>query len=96
MKYKCKFPGCTFETNDRSRIVSHHILPKSLGGSNKKHNLLYVCPNHHAQIYVEGVTSGIHSKLTDDSIIITNRLQSTKGEVIIYDTTTSKDNISLI
>jgi hypothetical protein len=82
--YKCSFPGCDYHTESRSQIVKHHIVPRSKGGSNKKNNLLTLCPTHHSFIYIEGMKSGIHSKYTDKSIIIESRLGSTGGPCIQY------------
>lgn len=30
MKYHCNFPNCKYETDDRSLIEFHHIIPKEL------------------------------------------------------------------
>jgi len=89
--YCCDFPGCDYETELRSQIVDHHIIPRSMGGDNKQSNRLMVCPTHHAHIFIEGMKHGIHSKKNDSSIIIETRLFSTGGHVIQYKTIDSDD-----
>ena len=80
-KYKCEL--CDYSTNERSRIHRHHIVPREVGGSNSKNNLVWLCPNHHAQIYSEYSKNGIHTKDTD-SIKITGWFFSTAGWVLGY------------
>jgi hypothetical protein len=93
----CDFPGCEFKTDLRSQIVDHHIVPKSMGGKNNKGNYLRVCPNHHSHIYVDGITTGIHSKKNNDSIILIGKFLSTSGNVIQYKSVNSEEiNFSLI
>lgn len=82
--YKCKFPGCNFETTNRNHIDFHHIVPKGLGGSNKKFNLISLCPNHHRQIYVEGAACGIHSIKTKVSIKILQLYETSVGASMHY------------
>lgn len=84
MKYKCLFPNCNYETENRSQINYHHIVPKELGGKDGERNRIYLCPNCHSRIYVPNCTSGIHSINCDSSIIITNKLHSTSGVVLEY------------
>lgn len=81
MKYKCEF--CNYETNERRRIHIHHIKPKQAGGTNKKSNLVMLCPNHHNQIYSEYSKHGIHT-IKDNSIVITQWYFSTAGWVLGY------------
>ena len=80
-RYKCEF--CDYETNERSRIHIHHIIPRQAGGSNKQHNLVMLCPNHHNQIYSEHSKNGIHTH-QEDSIQITGWYFSTAGWVLGY------------
>ena len=68
--FYCYFPNCEYETDIRSQIVYHHIIPRSLNGSNKKYNRIYVCPSCHSKIYVPEMKNGIHSKKGKDSIEI--------------------------
>ena len=82
--YKCNFPSCDYITAERSQIHKHHIVPVSKGGSNKKHNLLMLCPNCHSKIFQPDSKFGIHSKKCSDSIIIEQRLFSTGGYLLEY------------
>lgn len=83
MKYKCNFPGCTYETNHRY-IHYHHIIPKSKGGSDKESNRVWLCPNHHCRIYIPGETRGIHSVCTEESVILIAKRMSTAGLILEY------------
>ena len=80
-RYKCQF--CDYQTNQKSRIHIHHIIPRQAGGNNKAHNLVMLCPNHHNQIYSEKSKHGIHT-IQKDSIKITGWFLSTKGWVLGY------------
>lgn len=84
MVYKCQFPQCKYETNNRFQIHYHHIIPKECGGTNKEYNRIWLCPNHHSRIYIKEATKGIHSIKTKDSIIFKGILQSTSGRLIEY------------
>lgn len=91
--YNCQFPDCKYQTENRSQIVDHHIIPRELGGSNKKNNLIFLCPNHHTKIYIPEATNGIHAIKGDDSIILKGWLNSTGGKVLEY--TNGEDEICL-
>ncbi len=82
--YHCDFPGCDYETELRSQIVDHHIIPRSKGGSDKDSNLFRCCPSHHSHIFIPGMEHGIHSKYSEYSIVIDNMLLSTGGYVLEY------------
>jgi uncharacterized protein YlaI len=84
MKYKCKFPGCTYKTESRTQIHKHHIISKELGGSDNEGNRIFLCPNCHNRIFIPEAESGIHSFEHDNSIIINNKLDSTSGIVLEY------------
>jgi len=85
-KHICEFPGCTFETDDRMQIEKHHIIPKSLGGSNKNRNRIWLCRKCHARIYIQGMTNGIHYKNNKTKIELLGWLTSTGGKVLVYKT----------
>ena len=68
--YKCHWPGCKFETTDRSCIDHHHIVPRELHPRLNCHVLLTFCPNHHRMIYHPESTSGHHSIKKANSLII--------------------------
>jgi hypothetical protein len=46
IEYKCEVKDCTFSEN----LDKHHIKPRCKGGSDSPHNLIYLCPNHHALV----------------------------------------------
>lgn len=68
----------------RSKLELHHIIPRSLGGSNKSNNLVYLCPTCHNLIYIDGMTHGKHSIKVDNSIIINSWKMSTSGKVLHF------------
>lgn len=84
MKYHCEFPNCTYETNQRSHIHIHHIIPREFGGCDKKWNKIFLCPNCHAtKIFVPN-SSGIHSYKTKETIVIKGWRISTGGRMLEY------------
>jgi len=90
MQYKCEGPGCLYTCTDKHQIHLHHVIPKSNGGSNRKNNLVRLCPNCHNKIYVPGVKRGIHSIKANNYIILKSILSSSGGLVLEYeDSTTS-------
>jgi hypothetical protein len=44
----CGHKGCSY----RIILVLHHKKPKHLGGDNRVSNLVYYCPNHHAEAHM--------------------------------------------
>ena len=84
--YKCQFPGCEFETDDRMQIEKHHIIPKSLGGVHAGKNRIWVCRKCHARIYIPGMTKGIHHKNNKSKIEILRWMLSSGGGVLEYKT----------
>ena len=89
--YKCQMPGCDYETENKSQIAFHHIIPSSMGGTNDDGNIIMLCPNCHTRIYVEGVKSGIHSIKNENSIILMQKYMSTSGLLISYKNIDSND-----
>jgi hypothetical protein len=88
--YYCQFPGCDYSCVDKSQINFHHIIPRSMGGSNKKSNLLTLCPTCHTKIYVPNMKYGTHSIQNDNAIIINRKMLSTGG--ICYEYKYCNDN----
>ena len=80
-RYKCQL--CDYTTNERSRIHKHHIIPRQSGGTNRKDNLVWLCPNHHSQIYSEYSKNGIHTN-QNECIKITGWFFSSAGWVLGY------------
>jgi predicted restriction endonuclease len=83
-KFKCEFPNCEYEVNDKHLVHKHHIIPKELNGKNDKMNIIYLCPNHHSRIFIPNSNRGIHSLKVDDKIIIFGFLSSTFGKILHY------------
>ena len=48
-KFRCAVPGC----RSRRCLEVHHLVPRSLGGSNALSNLILLCAGHH-QLHHEG------------------------------------------
>jgi hypothetical protein len=78
------FPGCDYCTNTKSQIHLHHIIPREMGGSNKKWNTIYLCPTHHSFIFIPTSKSGIHSIKSKESIIIQGWRITTEGRMLEY------------
>lgn len=83
-QYKCEFPYCDFETDDRQQIEYHHIIPRSLNGSNKSNNRIWLCRNCHSKIYIPNTTRGLHSKNRPNKIMIIGWKTSTNGKKILH------------
>lgn len=81
--YYCEL--CTYSTPNRNNIENHHIVPKELEGSDLNWNRIYLCPNCHKRVYIEGSTSGIHSIKNSDSIIIKGLFNSTDGKLYLIE-----------
>lgn len=82
--YHCQMPECDYMCENISQINFHHIVPRSMGGSDKKFNLIELCPNCHSKVYVEGMTYGIHAIKSENSVILIGKLLSTGGYVLEY------------
>ena len=92
--YFCEL--CDYSTENRNYIEYHHIVPKELKGSDKPYNRIWLCPNHHKMVYVDGSQSGIHSIKNDDSIIIKGKLDSTGGKILVVESVKGIENYILI
>ena len=75
--YHCNFPGCGYITEERTQINYHHIEQKSDGGSDRRHNRIYLCPTCHTKIYIPEAREGMHTVKGKDSIIILGWFKST-------------------
>jgi len=81
--HKCHFPDCEYETDERSKIDYHHVIPRELNKRSKV--TIPLCKTHHAMIYVPQSKSGQHSIKTEGSLIIHNTYTSTQGNSIHYE-----------
>ena len=88
MKYACSFPDCPYETNQRSKIDFHHIVPREIDP--KSRITVPLCKTHHAMIYVRESVAGQHSIATEGSLIIHNIFQGTHESGILYETMEGK------
>ena len=84
MKYRCVFPNCNYETDDRSLIEFHHIHPKELGVTLNKDVTIPLCPTHHKMIYHPGATAGQHSVQGKDSLSVVQVATTTAGKAVIF------------
>ncbi len=84
--YRCQFPYCSFETNDRMQIESHHIIPKSQGGTHKKKNRIWLCRGCHAKVYIPNMKAGIHCKNNNTKIQLLGWMLSSGGRILEYKT----------
>ena len=89
--YKCEGPDCAYETIDKHQIHKHHIIAKSKGGSNKKFNIIRLCPNCHNRIYIPDCKRGIHSIKANNYIILKGIFASSTGLVLEYETENGSD-----
>ena len=87
--YKCEGPACVYTTPDKHQIHHHHIVPKSAGGTNKRFNLVRLCPTCHHKVYIPGTKRGIHSIKAKNYIILKSLIPSTKGTVLEYENETT-------
>lgn len=85
--HKCYFPGCEYETNSRSKIDMHHIIPREIKNTKVT---VPLCKTHHAMIYIPEATAGQHSIKADGSLIIKGKYKSTNGESIHYESIDGK------
>ena len=90
MRYCCESPGCSYQTNTKSHINTHHIIPRELGGTNAKWNLIKLCPSCHSHIYVPDSKHGNHMVKGEDSIILHGWRMTTGGKMLEY---TDKDGV---
>lgn len=84
MEYRCVFPNCQYETDDRSLIEFHHIHPKELGVTLNKDVVIPLCPTHHKMIYHPGATAGQHSVQRPDSLSVVQVATTTAGKAVIF------------
>ena len=84
MRFHCEYPFCDYKTNKRSKIDYHHIIPKEAGGSDDSSNRLWLCPNHHRNIFINESSAGIHATPGDKTLKLIGKFYSTSGYVLAY------------
>lgn len=87
-QYKCSFPDCNYETDSRSKIDYHHVIPRELDSKSKL--TIPLCKTHHALIYVPKSKAGQHSIKNEASLIILGQYKSTKGNSIHFESADGK------
>lgn len=90
--YKCCFPGCKYETDDRSLIEFHHVHLRELFSRVGKDVTIPCCPNHHNMIFHEGATAGQHSRMHPDSMIVKTVTNTTHGMCVIFEDMTGEEH----
>jgi len=83
-KYRCVFPNCEYETDDRSLIEFHHINPKELKAKLNGVVTIPLCPVHHKMIYFPGSNAGQHSRQYSGSLSVTQVTNTTTGQAVIF------------
>ena len=68
---------------DQHQLENHHIKPRSLGGTNDDSNMVLLCPNHHAIVYIENC-QGKHGIRGTETLIIDRWYYSTTGRCLHY------------
>ena len=84
MKYKCVFPDCTYETDNRSLMEFHHINPKELKAKLNKDIEIPFCPNHHKLIFHPDTKAGQHSRQYQNSLSVVQVTNTTTGQAVIF------------
>ena len=84
MKYRCVFPGCGYETDERSLIEIHHVNPRELKRKLNKDLELPFCPTHHKLIFHPESGSGQHSIAHDNSLSVVQVANTTTGKAVIF------------
>lgn len=84
MKYKCVYPDCTYETDDRSLIEFHHVYPRELNVKLKKKVTIPLCPTHHKMIFCDDATSGQHAARRPESLTVVQVTNTTTGKAVIF------------
>jgi hypothetical protein len=78
MRYKCKV--CGFETDIKSQIHIHHIIPKEVrSGRTGKWNKVMLCARCHSLVYSPLAKKGIHTCKGMNSFEIISCRESTAG-----------------
>lgn len=84
LRYKCVFPNCSYETDNRSLIEFHHIHPRELGVKLNQNVTIPLCPTHHKMIYHPDATSGQHAIQHPDSMSVVQIATTNTGKCVIF------------
>lgn len=91
MTYKCCFPKCKYETDDRALIEFHHVNPRELGNTLNRNVTIPLCPIHHKLIYHPDATSGQHSICHPGSMSVVQVARTNTGNAVIFRDTTGTE-----
>lgn len=84
MKYRCLFPNCDYETDNRALMEFHHINPKELKVKLNKDIEIPLCPNHHKLIFHPETKAGQHSRQYENSLSVVQVTNTTTGQAVIF------------
>ncbi len=84
MKYRCVYPNCTYETDERSLIEFHHVNPRELKKKLNKDLEIALCPTHHKMIFHPESNAGQHSVMHPDSLSVVQVTNTTTGQAVIF------------
>ena len=84
MKYRCVYPDCTYETDERSLIEFHHVNPRELKKKLNKDLEIPLCPTHHKMIFHPESNAGQHSVRHPDSLSVAQVTNTTTGQAVIF------------
>ena len=80
----CQFPGCNTVAHKSSAMDSHHIVPRSMGGSDMPFNLMTLCPGCHRKIHVPHIRGGIHAEQQMGGIVVLGYMHTSGGKALHY------------
>ena len=84
MKYKCVFPNCPYETDNRALMEFHHVNPRELKVKLNKDLEIPLCPNHHKLIFHPETKAGQHSRQYENSLSVAQVTNTTTGQAVIF------------
>lgn len=84
MKYKCVFPNCPYETDNRALMEFHHVNPRELKVKLNKDIEIPLCPNHHKLIFHPETKAGQHSRQYENSLSVAQVTNTTTGQAVIF------------
>ena len=94
--YKCCFPGCNYETDNRSLIEYHHIHLREAGNRLGKKVTIPLCPNHHDLIYHEEATAGQHAEKHPESMVVKMVTNTSRGKCVIFEDMQGNEHTSYL
>lgn len=94
LKYKCCFPGCDYETDNRSLVEFHHTNLRELKRRMGKDVTIPLCPTHHKMIYHPDATSGQHTEMTEGSMVVLQVTNTSHGKAVIFRDAYGNEHVS--